>query len=331
MFGWLFGRWRRRRKRAPHVATLPAPPTPPRAYAITFDDLLPLMPAESCILDPIEVTLLGNELLAEVTNKKLSLPPFPQAAAQVFELVEQPDVDLNKLVRVLHWEPAIATEILRVVNSAQFGRKTDDLRGAVLALGMADVSSIAAGVSAASLFEIESRLEFDLFPERWIAAHRETLVVAFTASWLAQRRGVARHDRVFLRAIIEGAPRILALRALAAQVLAGREAPPPEVIDAALDELQPAVTAVALERWSLPASIGGAIDSHGENEREIVAAVRTLVELRRSPWHDQAAARFGIHARASGLDTVWLRVLVRELDDAAGRVTTMLQSYAAAA
>ena len=330
MLRWLRARFRRRQ----HPAAIAAPIVPIRpATSITLDDLDEIVPEQRLVvLDPMEIAALETTLLEEVTYRKLALPPFPATAARVFELVEQPEVDLNKLVTALHWEPAIATEILRLANSAKFSRATDDLRSAVLTLGMAEVASIVAGVSAASLFEVESRFEYELFPELWTAAHRETLAEAFTASWLAQAKSVPRHDRVFLRTVLEGVARTLALRALAAMILEGKQAlPAPEVIATAIDSIQPAVAEIVLARWSLPASVTSAIEPRAGTERAIVATVRSLVELRRTALRDQTAARFGVHARAINLDTRWLRVLVRELDDATARVSSMLHAQAKAA
>lgn len=302
---------------------------PPQRTAIVPEDLAELANQDLPILDPIEIAHLEQRLIDEVTTRQHKLPPFPATAAKVFELVEEPHVDLNKLVTALHWEPAIATELLRVANSAKYARGvTDDLRSAVLALGMSEVTAIVAGVTATSLFEIESRVEFELFPALWIAAHRETLAVAFTASWLAQQRSIPRHDRVFLRAIIEGAARTLTLRALAAVVLEGKlPMPGVDVIAAAADEAQPRVAELAIQRWDLPLAVANIVGTQGEIERDLIATVRTIVELRRTAWRDQAAARLGHLARTIKLDSHWLKVLVRELDEVTVRVDSMLQNH----
>lgn len=330
---------RRTRRRAP---ALPLPPRKQTTRAIpvippssvTLDDLDEIVPpvADLAILDPLEIQALENTLVEEIAHRKLSLPPFPATAARVFELVDQPEIDLNKLVTALHWEPAIAAEIMRLANSARFGRKTDDLRSACLTLGMAELSSIVAGVTAESLFEVESKMEYDLYPDLWAAAYRESLSEAFAASWLAQWKAISRPDRVFLRTILEGVARALALRALAAMILEGKQAmPSPEVITLAIDGIQPRVAEFVLARWSLPDSIATATDPSAETERNIVATVRTLVELQRTANRDPVAARFGILSRAIFLDSKMLRNLVKELDAAHGRVSEMLDGSPKAA
>jgi HD-like signal output (HDOD) protein len=339
MLRWLGNLFRRRRR--PNAVVRPAtksqttraiPVFPPSS--ITPDDLDIICPPQEdlAVLDPFEIDALETTLLEEITRRKISLPPFPATAARVFELVEQPEIDLNKLVTALHWEPAIAAEILRLANSARFARSTDDLRSAVLTLGMAEVSSIVAGLTADSLFEVESKMEYELYPALWSAAYRESLAEAFTASWLAQWMSVARPDRVFLRTILEGVARALSLRALAGMILEGKQAmPSPEVITLAIDGIQPKVAEVVLARWSLPPSIASVVDVSAEDERHIVKAVRTLVELKRSANRDPVAARFGILARRIRLDIKGLRGLVRELESSAARVSEMLDGAPKAA
>ncbi|HEY0994049.1 MAG TPA: HDOD domain-containing protein, partial [Kofleriaceae bacterium] len=139
--------------------------------------------------DPEVVKILEQCILTELATSSFAIPPFPSSATRVLELVEKADLDLNELVRALHWEPAIVAQIVRVASSVAVKRGGfDDLRGALLALGVAEVGSIAAAVAAGSLYEVGSRAEFELFPELWRGVHRDALVVAFTASWLAQAR-----------------------------------------------------------------------------------------------------------------------------------------------
>jgi HD-like signal output (HDOD) protein len=277
--------------------------------------------------DADAVAALEARILDGVAAGGFGIPPFPSAAARVLELVQRPQLDLNELVRILHWEPAVVAEILVVANSAFHKRDAavDDLRTAILSLGVQHVGAIATGVSARSLFEIDSRAEFDLFPDLWMGAYRETLVVAFAASWLAQGQRVPRYDRVFLRAVLTGTGRTIALRALAAQLLDGRlpEMPPAPVIAAAIDRVHERVAAVAIAGWALPPTITQSLDPSNQAERDIVALVSSLFELRRSP-RQAIADRTRELARAVGLDDGWLRVTVRECQETYQRVAATI-------
>lgn len=327
---------------APRRVAVPPPsrPAPRRPVGeslqapLTIEDTLAAVGGVAGrVPDADTVAMLAERIVAELASSELAIPPFPSSAGRVLELVAQPALDLNELVRVLHWEPAVVAEIVRVANSVAFGRDGfDDLRGALIALGMAEVGSIAASVAARSLFEVGSRAELELFPERWHDVHRDALVVAFTASWLAQARNVPRYDRVFLRSVIAGTAPMLALRALAVQLLDGRCARPGgEEISAAVDAVRAQAYDMAIARWALPPSVASVVDPASHTERQVVELVTAVVELRRHPHRASAAIAICDHARALGLDAKWLRVLVAECDTATERVTAILAPPTAAA
>ena len=283
------------------------------------------------IADSDAVERLRNDIFHAAQADELVIPSFPAAAARVLELLQQPDIEINQLVRALHWEPATVTKIVAFANSVSLRRKpVDDLRAAVIALGLNEVGSIAAAVAARSLFEVDAKAEYDLFPHMWAKLHEDTLTIAFTASWLAQSRRMPRHDRVFLRAILEGTGRSLALRALAKQILAKKLPPKPSdaLVFAALDAVHDQVRILAFERWDLPASVTLVIDPDNKEERTLVTLVDAISELRRAP-HRLSTAEVVLQAMATlGLDRGWLRVMVREFNECADRVEQLSGSKA---
>jgi HD-like signal output (HDOD) protein len=331
MLGWLRSLLGRRPKQtaapAKPAAPAPEPARPAAKPTLTAEDVVAAVGGVADRTpDPEVVAVLEQCILAELATSTLTIPPFPSAATRVLELVENPDLDLNELVRALHWEPAIIAQIVRLASSVAVKRGGfDDLRGALLALGVAEVGSIAAAVSASSLYEVGSRAEFELFPELWRGVHRDALVVAFTASWLAQARNVPRYDRVFLRSIIAGMAPMLGLRAIAAPLLDGRCARcPDEEVATAVDAVRPQAYAMAIERWALPPMVASVIDPASETERVIVELVTALIALRRHPYRASAVLAIRDHACTLGLDANWLRVLVGECDKATAHVTEML-------
>jgi hypothetical protein len=339
MLGWLRSKFGKRPAAArsprahPAPAATEAPRTPVKAGLTTEDVVATVGGTAERTPDPEVVAALEQCILDELANSTFAIPPFPSSATRVLELVEKPDLDLNELVRALHWEPAIVAQIVRLASSVAVKRGGfDDLRGALLALGVTEVGSIAAAVAASSLYEVGSRAEFELFPDLWRGVHRDALVVAFTASWLAQARNVPRYDRVFLRSIIAGMAPMLGLRALAVPLLDGRCVKcPNEEVSSAVDAVRAKTYAMAIERWSLPPTVASVVDPASETERVIVELVISLLELRRHPYSAAAAIAIRDHACTLGLDTNWLRVLVGECDKAIGHVAEILAPPPAAA
>jgi len=50
-----------------------------------------------------------------------SLPPFPRNLVALTELLNQPDVDVDQMVALIQYDPALTALVMRLCNSAYFG------------------------------------------------------------------------------------------------------------------------------------------------------------------------------------------------------------------
>jgi hypothetical protein len=85
---------------------------------------------------------------------------------------------------------------------------------------------------------------------------------------------------------------------------------------------------VAAKRGALPAVLTQSDSSDSELEIAAVDLVATLVELRRAPGRASAIARAKRQIAALGIQPSWLRVILRECDEAEQRVAVMLGEHA---
>ena len=83
---------------------------------------------------------------------EVELPPMPGTAAQIMELCQQDDTDAAKLSAVIHGDQSIASNVLRVANSAAYVGQVpcSSLQQAVSRLGMQAITEIALAVSVRS-------------------------------------------------------------------------------------------------------------------------------------------------------------------------------------
>src|SRR5262245_34314035 len=121
MLGWLrslFGKRTRSAAAPPARAAAPATETPAAAKAaLTAEDVVATVGGTAQRTpDPAVVAVLEQCILDELATSSFAIPPFPSSATRVLELVEKPDLDLNELVRALHWEPAIVAQIVPVAS-----------------------------------------------------------------------------------------------------------------------------------------------------------------------------------------------------------------------
>jgi HD-like signal output (HDOD) protein len=77
-------------------------------------------------------------LAAELSAGRVELPSFPEAVMRVRRVLSEPNTTLDKVVRVVGAEPALAARLLRIANSASLntsGKPIKDLRTAINRMG----------------------------------------------------------------------------------------------------------------------------------------------------------------------------------------------------
>ena len=207
-----------------------------------------------------QVEQLVPMVLDHFSKNRPSPTSFPALAVQIIDLLNEPDVDMNRLLKAITPDPAISINVLRVANSVLYSRGTDvnEMRMAVMRIGLRGVGEIAAGVAGRSLFDVGLRVEYEVFGERWHDLFLDTMAVAFGASQFAFEQHVGRPDHAFLAGMFHDMGKSLALRTLAALVIAGEVAPglPDPVVDEVLERVHVEIGCALHELWGLPAHLG---------------------------------------------------------------------------
>ena len=74
----------------------------------------------------------------EILEKARAVPALPAAAARVITLIQDPDVGISELMKVIEHDPGLTSNVLRLANSAYFGgnREIVSVRDAGVRLGM---------------------------------------------------------------------------------------------------------------------------------------------------------------------------------------------------
>ncbi|NQT93412.1 MAG: HDOD domain-containing protein, partial [Lentisphaerae bacterium] len=73
----------------------------------------------------------------EILAKVHSVPALPMAATKVISLLQDPDVGVSEVMKVIEFDPGLTSNVLRLANSAYFGgnREIVSLRDAGVRLG----------------------------------------------------------------------------------------------------------------------------------------------------------------------------------------------------
>ncbi len=202
---------------------------------------------------------LAAQVLDHFSRNKPAPTAYPALAVQIMDLLNDPEVDLARLIKAIGTDPAVSLNVLRVANSALYNRGGDatDLRMAVMRIGLRGVGEIAAGVAGRTLFDVSLRVEYEVFPGRWHDLFLDTMAVAFSASQYAFELDAGRADRAFLAGMFHAIGKSLALRSLANLAISGAlpEVPPGPVVDEVLERIHVEIGIVLHDLWGLPAHL----------------------------------------------------------------------------
>jgi HD-like signal output (HDOD) protein len=341
--GWVSNWVARRRARPQGTAARPlapapaSPPTPPRrpsSVVATFSQVVarvagPALPR--CA--PAVIADAADRVLERCERERQGLGSFPDMATRIMDILAVPDPDFNRLVQALGHDMAITAKLLQVANSALYsrGESVENVRAAVIKIGLREVGQLAIGLAGRSLFETTSRAEHSLFPKIWDRLFHDSMTSAFSSGRLSLSARVGRSDSAFLVGMLHDIGKPIALRSLAALMLEGKL--DRNVLDggieAVIEQVHVQVGTVVTAEWSLPGYLRAAAAHHHDvevgpdvpDEVHIVRVVDGIRALRAGEISEAQRSVLRSSAAVLRLDHRMMRVCSTEQAELAQRVT----------
>jgi putative nucleotidyltransferase with HDIG domain len=189
---------------------------------------------------------------------QLSLPMLPRVASQVVALVGSPTTDANRLSELIHRDPALAGQVLRIANSPAYMPRMPivSLQQAVSRLGLNVVSEISFAASLQSgVFRVPGYET--VLNQLW----RHALASGAFAKEIARVRRL-NVESAFLCGLLHsvGKPALLQLVNDVAKTNSLRVGP--IALIAVLDDLHTLVGVRIAEQWGLPKPVAASIEHH---------------------------------------------------------------------
>lgn len=112
------------------------------------------MPLPTATADPAQIVRIALGKIGEIAT-------LPEVTAKIITVVDDPKSTARDLHNIIKNDPALATKILKVVNSAFYGLpgQVSDLDRAIVLLGLSAVKNIAISASISRLFKSEKITE----------------------------------------------------------------------------------------------------------------------------------------------------------------------------
>ena len=151
-----------------------------------------------------------DKLVAEALKKVTSIAALPEITAKIVTTVEDPKSTAASLHKNVAHDPALATRILKVVNSAFYGLpgQIGSVERAIVLLGLNAIKNIAVAASLGQLFRGVKLT--DKFSAKDLWTH--CIAVGVTARELARQMKVPIADEAFLAGLIHDTGLLVSLQ-----------------------------------------------------------------------------------------------------------------------
>ncbi|HVO17934.1 MAG TPA: HDOD domain-containing protein [Anaeromyxobacter sp.] len=267
--------------------------------------------------------LLDQTIAELLARDAIDFPPYPAIALRIGALVRAGDYGLDELARLVTSDQSLATDVLRVANSAGYshGIPTASVAQAVARVGAEELARVA----LASALGATALARGPLANLRRLA-WRDALSSALLCRELARTRGLPGDD-AFTCGLLHDFGRVIAIGAIE-RIAAGQRLARPmsaEFWNRVVDRHHVALGVTLAARWELPHLVIDAVALHHEETDQgaespaildVIRTVDPLVGLLRDRSHLQAS-----------LDAVGK--LTREDGEALRRVLRGLAGYLA--
>lgn len=114
---------------------------------------------------------IGNPFVKTSIEKSVQdLPALPGVVTRILKETQDPDTCAQTIERMIGTEPALASKVLRVVNSAYYGLsgQVTSLGQAVVILGLQQVRNLVLSVGAFSTLSAKTPRQAELMEEFWL-------------------------------------------------------------------------------------------------------------------------------------------------------------------
>ena len=217
-------------------------------------------------MNPI-VEKVRQEIITAIKNDQLVLPTLPEVALKVREVADDPDADIEKLTTVIGNDAALSARIIRVANSPllRASRAIEDLRTALMRLGIQYTCNIATGLAMEQMFQATS----DLVDMRMRDVWSRSSEVAGISHVLCKHYTRLRPDQATLAGLVHkiGVLPILTYAEDHPALLKDSL-----TLDAVIDQLHAPVGDLILKTWGFPEEIVHIPSQHINFTRDVPKA-----------------------------------------------------------
>lgn len=203
------------------------------------------------------INKVRESLFDAIDSDKLVLPTLPEVALRVREVAEDPEADISTLSQVIGNDAALTARIIKVANSPllRASREIEDLKMALMRLGMEYTCNLATGLAMEQMFQATSDIVDKRLRDTWESSSE----IAGICHVLCRSQRHLRPDQATLAGLVHriGVLPILTFAESHPNLLTNSM-----VLDQVIDALHPELGDKILAKWDFPQDLAKVPSEH---------------------------------------------------------------------
>lgn len=204
---------------------------------------------------------VAAEVFSALESGRMELPTLPDMALKIREMIDDPNVSADALIRLLSTDLAISAQIIKTANSSAFsnGSPVKDLRAAVSRLGYRMLRNMVMLITMNNIFKAQSPVINQKLKKLWDHSRE----VASNSYVLALHQKHLRPEQAMLAGLVHG------LGALPLCLYADRHHPrlDQQTLEALIRKFHTRIGVKLLDSWHFPTEVVEVVAQYSNLQR----------------------------------------------------------------
>lgn len=210
----------------------------------------------------------------------IELPVFNPVAMELLQMLDDPDTDIDVIIRTINEDQALSAQVLKMANSPAFSGlvRSETIKDSALRLGTRQITNLAMAASQAALHTSDHPVVNDVMQDLWLHSHS----CALGCRSLALKTGHKRlADQAYMAGLLHDIGKLYILKSieLISQDMKSGTVLNREVIQGVFSELHVELGCRLMDHWNIPPVYRTIVAEHHSEQADPHNTLLAIVRL----------------------------------------------------